>query len=254
MNAAIKHYWIKAISISLVAFALGAAVYIGVGIAVAHGVSNANAAHHEITISAVECNCIVEFVPKQPLPGSGTEVDPFVTYNSRVPVIVGVTGVGVVTIEDQHGHVLYTYNHPGAAYTEIVAQIDLPDGLGLYALTVKLDGIAAIAGLDVIVPMYIDYRALPLPPRPPRPPDTGGSSHLFIGGYAVQTFGMMMAGLLFGGTMFFVFLMIAMRRRQREAESARGNATLGKKMRREFSMGAIDKSGVIARKTKGKKR
>ncbi|MCL1839724.1 hypothetical protein FWF89_01840 [Candidatus Saccharibacteria bacterium] len=251
MRTATNRYWIKAIAVSLIAFALGVAMYILVGIAVANGTANANAAWQQVTIQPItECDCVAKFVPEQPLPGSGTTADPFVTYNSRVPMIVGVEGVGLVTIEDQHGNVLWSYNKIEPTYAEFVAQVDLPDGLGLYELAVKLDGVESI-GPNVTLPVFIDYRSLPLPPEPP---DTGANGgYLYIGGYAVQTFGVLLSGLLFGVVVFFIFFIAAARKRKQEAENTRSNMVFGKAMRRQLSPKAIDQSGVIVKKSRAKK-
>jgi len=247
MHTTVKYYWVKAILVSAIAFALGIVAYVLVGIAVAHGESRANAAWHQVTVRPITCDCIIKFVPEQPLAGSGTAADPYVAYNSHVPIVVGVAGAGLVTIEDQNGNVLYSYNKTSTGYEELIAPIELLDGLGLYELTVKLDGVEAL-GPNVISPMFIDYRMLPI--EPPGPPDTGVLGHLYVGGYAVQTLGALMAGLLFGTIAFGVFMMVAARRRRRNAEYARENVAIGKVIKREFSAGAINKSGVISKKTR----
>jgi len=253
MSAAIKNFWLKAVLFSAAGFAIGIAIYVSVGIIVAHGELQANAAFQQITITAAECECIVKFLPEQSLPGSGTVGDPYVTYNSRVPLLVGVTGTGIVTIEDQYGHVLYTYDKTSPEYAETIAQIDLPNGLGLYALTVKLNGVAAIDGPSVRVPMFIDYRALPLPPEPP---NTGGLNYLYVGGYAVQTFGMIVAGILVAVVIFGIFMIVAMRRRRQQDAHSRNNAVVGKTVKKELSARSIDKSGVMGKRkvTRAKKK
>jgi len=243
MRAETNRYWIRAVAVSVVAFVLGVAIYILVGVAVAHGMSRANAAWHQVTIAPVECDCVIKFVPNQPLLGSGTVIDPYITYNSQVPLVVGFTGVGLVTIEDQNGNILYTFNKVTAGYAEMIALVNLPNGLDTYELVVKVDGVEAI-GPGVVLPMFLSYDLLPLRIAPP---NTGaGGGHLYVGGYAVQTLGVLMAGLLFGSMAFFIFFVAAARRRRREAESTRSNMVFGKAMRRELSSKAIDKSGVIA--------
>jgi len=247
MRAATDHYWLKATLVSAIAFALGIAMYILVGIAVAHGETNANAAWHQVSVEAIDCDCVIKFVPQQPLPGSGTALDPFVTYNALTPIIVGVSGVGLVTIEDQHGHVLYTFNKTTDGYEELIAPVNLPDGTGMYELVVKLNGVEAI-GPSVILPMFLDYRGLLLPPT------TGvAGGYLYVGGYAVQTFNVLASGALFGMAAFLVFLIAAARRRRREAESTRSNVVFGKAMRRELSPKAIENSGVVMNKSRAKK-
>jgi|GEM_PF-1906689 len=250
MRAEIKYYWIKAALVSLAAFALGVVAYVLVGIAIAHGESKANAAYHQVTVSPIDCICIVKFIPERPSRGDGSETDPIVTYVSRVPLVVGVTGAGLVTIEDEHGRVLYSYYKTEAPHSETIAQVDLPDGLGLYALVVKLDGVVAIEGPNVMIPMFIDYRAvdpIPLPPVPPLPPATG-ASYLYVGGYAVQTIGVLLAGLLFGAITFGVFVLVAMGKRRQDAQYARDNIADGRVIKRELSAKAIDK--VVTKKTR----
>ena len=246
MQAAIRHYWLKAFLVSVVAFALGVAVYILVGIVIAHGVSNANAAWHQIAVQPVACSCVVKFAPEQPLPGARTVSDPYITYNSWVPLVVGASGTGEIVIRDQNG-VLYNYNKTATPYAEVVAQVELSNGLGMYELTVWFDGVEGL-GPDVQSPMFIEYRGLP-----PAPPNTGGG-YLYIGGYAVQAFGVIWTGLVFGAVAFGVFILLAMKRRRQEAEIRRDNLAFGKAMRRQISPKAIDGSGVIAKKSRAKKR
>jgi len=257
MRATIKFYWIKACLISLIAFALGVAIYVAVGIVVAHGVSNASGTggFHQVTVRPLACECIVRFVPDPPLPGAGTEADPFVTFNARVSLLVGVSGAGWVSIVDADNNELWGYNKTDHQYTEVMATFNLPSGLGVYALTILLDGNELWSPrVTAEMPMVVRYEGLPIPPKPPGPPGTGGIEYLYIGGYAVQTMGVLFSGLLLGGIVFLIFVFASVKRRRQMAENTRSNAVLGKKIRREFSMGAIDKSGVVAKKRAGKGR
>jgi len=253
MHAVNRLYWLKAVLVTLLAFALGVVVYVSVGIIMARGEVNANAAWHQITIQSAPCDCITEFVPVQHLPGSGTLADPYVTYNSHVPVLVGVSGMGLVTVRDQFGDVLWSFDKVTPGFTEFEVPIDLLHGLGLYSLSVFLDGIEAL-GPNVESPMWIDYRALPVPPKPPKPPvepdvpDTG--SYLYIGGYAVQTYGATLAGVAVAALVFGIFVIIALKRRKQEEKEARSNAAFGKKMKREVTGGKIAKAGLGKKKAK----
>jgi hypothetical protein len=250
MRATSNRYWIRAVLVSLAAFALGGAMYVVVGIAVAHGESRASAAWQQVAIQPLDCECILKFVPEQPLVGDGDVGSPYVSYNSQLSLVVGVASAGLITIEDQDGRVLFTYNKVSSVYEEVVAVVKLLDKLGVYELTVKLDGVKRL-GPGVLSPMFVDYRGLPLPPGPP---NTGGAGHLYIGGYAVQTFGVLLAGLWFGAVAFFIFAIVAVRRQKQEAENARDNAALGRTIKREFSLGAIDKSGIVGKKKIGNKK
>jgi hypothetical protein len=101
--------------------------------------------------------------------------------------------------------------------------------------------------------MFIDYRALPIV-EPPGPPGTGALGHMYVGGYAAQTFGVLMAGLLFGVVTFGVFVIVAAQRRRQNVEYVRANTAVGRAIKRELSAGAIDRSGVVVKKTKKRRR
>ena len=256
MYAVNRFYWLKAVLVTLLAFALGVVAYVVVGIVMTRGELRAEAASggwQKVAVQARLCDCITEFIPAQPLPGSGTFEDPYVTYNSHVPVLVGVSGMGLVTVRDQFGNVLWSFDKTDPGFTEFEVPIDLAHGLGMYALSVFLDGIEAL-GPNVESPMWIDYRALPVPPKPPKPPvepdvpDTG--SYLYIGGYAVQTYGVVLAGVAMAALVFGIFVIIALKRRKQEEKAAKNNAAFGKKMKREVTGGKIAKAGLGKKKAK----
>jgi len=251
MHAVNRLYWLKAFLVTVLAFALGVVTYVSVGIIISRQEVGANAAWHQLGVRAELCDCITEFIPAQPLPGSGTLADPHITYNSRVPVLVGVSGVGLVTIEDQLGNVLWSFNKVAHGFSEFEVPIDLLNGPGLYGLSVFLDGIEAL-GPNVESPMWIEYRALPvppvIPPVEPDVPDTG--SYLYIGGYAVQTYGVVLAGIAMAALVFGIFVIIALKRRKQEEKEARSNAAFGKAMKREMTGGKIAKAGLGKRKGK----
>jgi len=249
MRAVDKHYWLRAIAVSVIAFALGVAMFILVGIALAHGMTAANAAHQQISVAANDvCNCIVKFAPNPPLAGSGTEEDPFMAYNANVSLLMGLSGAGVITIEDQNGNVLLTHTKSTTAYEEVTRTVTLPAGVGLYELTIFFDGII-MHGPSVVLPMFINYEELPI-----GPPDTGlGMGHLYVGGYAVQTFGVLWAGFLCGAVAFGIFVLIAIKRRKQEEARTQNNYVFGKAMRRQLSSKDIDRSGVIVKKSRAKR-
>jgi len=241
MRAVSVRYFLTATVAAVVAFGVGVAAYVLIGIAMARAEPMASAAHHRVSIQPVMCDCIVKFELQQPLAGSGTVDNAYVAFNAQLTFVVGAMGVGQIIIEDQNGNVLYTLDKTVARYEEYVVNVRLLDGLGSYELSASLNGLKHF-GPDGPVSMFIDYRALPLPPN------TGGTGYVRIGGYVVPALGVLMSGLLSGGATFGIFVMVAVGRRRREALMMARDAKVERALRRDFSLGAIDRSGVVAKR------
>lgn len=230
MRAVARTYWLKAILVSFAAFLCGAAAYILIGVVIANRAPDASAAHHQISVLPIDCDCVIKFTPERPLSGSGTVDNPYISYSSLVPIVVGVSGTGYITIEDAAGNILFSYDKTERGYGEIIAQINLSDGVGSYELIVKIDGVEKTDD-DTDSRIFINYQELPLPPI--APPNTGG--HLYIGGYATQTFGVIFIGSIFFAIVFGIFIIGAARRKQRYAEAERRQSRQNRQARRELS-------------------
>jgi hypothetical protein len=91
-----------------------------------------------VDVIVERCDCLIRFNPVPMLPGAGTAGDPYILKSNTVNVGVGVNGVGLVTIIDENGDVLFSYYKSTEGYEELPAQLTLPDGL--HRLTAQLDG------------------------------------------------------------------------------------------------------------------
>lgn len=240
-----KRYWIQTSIIAFVAAIFGIACYVTAGIIVARGEMNASGAHHQVTVSAnVACDCIIEFQPVLPMAGSGTYANPFITYVSYVDVLVGFSGVGFISIEDEFGNEVWAYDQTSDDYQEYTVTLDLLHGIGLYHFTILVDGVIAVGPLALPV-MYIDYRQLPVPPEPPT---TGRGPIVYVGGYAASALGILGAGAISAGLAFLIAFLIALGKKKREEDEEKADKATGKKMSRTISPKSINTAGVAAKK------
>lgn len=241
-----KRYWIQTSIIAFVAAIFGAACYVTAGIVIARGEMNASGAHHQIGVAAnVTCDCIIKFAPVQPLAGSGTLANPFVTYVSYADVVVGFSGTGRVSVEDEDGVEVWAEDQLVDEYQEYTLTLDLLNGIGLYHFTVLVDGSIQV-GSQVLPVMYIDYRQIPVPPEPPT---TGGRGPMvYVGGYAASALGVFIAGAISGGFAFLIAFFIALGKKKREDEEEKADKAAGKKMSRVISPKSINTAGVTVKK------
>jgi hypothetical protein len=196
------------------AFLAGMMVYFAGAIGYDRVVPHAGAASgawHQVTVRVGVCDCITIFQPEPSLPGGGTAGDPFVANNTQVSVMVGVSGVGHVTIQDEDGNILAEFDQTVSDPTERIVSVTFPS-VGSHKLIVKLNG-AEVAANGVSTELYFNIGRLP-PLIPdlnlPGVPKTG--IYVYIAGYAVQVYSLLISGVI--GAVAAYFILKAHRRRQ----------------------------------------
>jgi hypothetical protein len=101
------------------------------------------------------------------------------TTNAKNKVTFDVQGVGLVTITDDKGDVLYQYDKVTSAPEEITADINLPGEPGEYKLTVQIASPQYGVSQDTVT---LIYESAPFVPNIPGVPSTG---YLKIGGFSI---------------------------------------------------------------------
>jgi hypothetical protein len=181
----------------IAAFVAGALIYFFGALAISRLTPSAGAASggwHEVVVRVGACDCVAKFVPIPALPGDGSQINPYQTDNSSVQIAITVNGKGYVTVEDETGKIVLAYNKTSYNVEEKIATVELPHSLGEHKLIVKINGEISTAE-DVSAVMYINLVALPpIIPNLPGVPSTG--SYLYIAGYAVETYSLLIAGAI----------------------------------------------------------
>jgi hypothetical protein len=170
----------------------------------------AGQAWQQVTVQVGVCDCITIFRPQPSLSGAGLSTDPFITNNTRVDILVGVSGVGHITIADETGRVLAEFDQNFGDNPERTISIAFPNA-GDQRLIIKLNG-AEITANGVLSELYFRIGKLPslIPDiKLPGVPNTG---YIYIGGYAVQIYSLLISGIL--SATAAGFLLAAYRRRQ----------------------------------------
>lgn len=153
------------------------------------------------------------------------------TYNSHITMELEITGEGAVSVWDQNGNLLFTYDKTTPGTEIIPVEFDLIGNPGTYIITASIlasDGIAS----DQVT---IIYKSIPIPPVPPTPgpggdeggvPGAPGAGYWFINGYAVPLKGLFNIGavLVFLAVTLWVIFFIKRRRRNDEADKATAQA------------------------------
>jgi hypothetical protein len=199
-----------------VSFLLGATLYfvsaIGIDKFTPHA-SAASSAWHQVTVQVGICNCITKFEPSPSLSGGGTDIDPFVDNNTTVDMLVGVNGQGHVTIEDETGATLAEFDKTASDPTDRLVTINFKT-VGSHKLIVKIDGFENAAnGLPTEL-FFLIGKLPPLVPdiKLPWMPNVPNTGYIYIGGYAVQVYSLIISGAVFA--VIAGILLAAHRRRQ----------------------------------------
>jgi hypothetical protein len=203
--------------------------------------ADASGAWHQVTVSALPCDCLIKFGPAQSLDGSGSESDPYITKNASVPVLIGVAGVGLVTIEDENGNVIFSYNKTTPKYAEIPATLTLPE-VGTYYFIAKLNG-DPIMSSGKLAEIWIEYESS----------DTGidvpNTGYFYFGGYAIGATKSLAAGLLsvlFFGLLWLIVILFARRRQKSAAKTAK---TTKNRLRQEFNSRSLKTAKLLKSNT-----
>jgi hypothetical protein len=172
----------------------------------------ASSSWQQVTVRVNQCDCITIFQPHPSLPGSGTASSPFVTNSTMVYVLVGVGGVGHVTIQDETGSILVEFDQTASDSLQRIVRLSFSNS-GSHKLIIRFNG-AEVAANGVPTELYFQIGRLP-PLVPdlslPGAPKTG--LYVYIGGYAVQTYSLLISGVV--GAVLAGFLLAAHRRYQR---------------------------------------
>lgn len=242
---------IGGIFIAIGAFAFGILALIGVTIgpltASALFDADADAAYHTVSITIAPCDCLTKFTSAAPLEGSGTSDNPYISKSNTVNVVVGVSGSGLVTIEDADGNILFSYNKTDDDYADIPVTIRLGDEVGTYFLEAKLDGNPLLSGTDIPAIMYIKYDSA----------DSGidvpNTGYIYLGNYALGATRSLAAGFLSVIVFGALWLILILATRRREADNARSARSAKNRMNQEIGSRSIKKAGLIKTKAKTKK-
>lgn len=205
------------IIIIALAFVLGAVLYFVAAVGIdklTPAAGAASGAWQQVTVKVGVCDCITEFKPDPMLPGSGTVDDPFVSNNTSVGIAFKLNGTGKITIEDENGNVLYTYIQDVSNSPEQLATITFPNA-GDHKLIIKIDG-QEVSSNGVQTELYFRIGKLPpIIPDIPGVPSTG--AYIYIGGYAVQTYSLIISGVAVA--ILAAFILFFYRRRQHRDET-----------------------------------
>jgi hypothetical protein len=167
-------------------------------------------------VVASNCDCITIFRPQPSLAGSGAPSDPFISNNTEVDMLVGVSGVGHITIEDENGDILAEFDQNFGDPPDRIVHITFPDAGG-HKLIIKCDG-AEVAANGVSTELYFNIGHLqPIVPdfTLPGAPKTG--LYIYIAGYAVQVYSLLISGAI--GAVAAWFILAAHRRRQQREKT-----------------------------------
>lgn len=204
------------ILIIFIAFILGAVIYFFGAIGIDKIIPSAGAtsgAFQQVTVQVKGCNCITIFEPDPMLSGGGTKDNPYVSNNTHVSMGFKANGRGVITIEDENGKILYTFNQTDSNTPEQIVTIDF-ETVGTHKLIIKINGAETCAN-GVETELYFRIGKLPpIIPDIPLPwlPGVPNTGYINIGGYAVQTYSLIISGVLFA--IIAGFLLAAYRRRE----------------------------------------
>jgi hypothetical protein len=144
------------------------------------------------------------------------------TYNANNSIVLDVVGIGVVTIKDQDGNVLYQYNKTTAGSEQLTADITLLGGVGTHQLTAEIDGPDGVRTANVtiiykaVLPGIPGIPGTPSMPSVPGAPDTG-LGYIYIAGRAIAVSSLVVIILLLAGAIFAIWF-VARRRKQRESQ------------------------------------
>jgi hypothetical protein len=167
----------------------------------------------EVTVNVINSlsSIVIDVVNGQTYSGGTVETD-----NANVEVELEVSGEGLVTIADQAGTVLYSYNKTSATLERLKANFQLPDKPDSYQLTAKISGVDGTSSQT----LTIIYKAAPFVPDIPLPlaPNSG---YLSIGGYAISVIGLFIIGVVAAALAWLAWwLIIGRRRRQAKSKTA----------------------------------
>ena len=141
----------------------------------------------------------------------------FHTENSNFDVTVIANGAGLITIKDQNGNVLWSYNKTTNGMEKLSANITLSGNAGEYILTASITSAnnsseIAIAKLRVI---YEETTVI----SPIFPPSTGVYLNAFGRSVSLEQILSLIIYAVIAGAIIFGIIILA-KRRKKEAESA----------------------------------
>ena len=206
------------------AFLLGAVVYFlgAVGLdKITPAAGAASGAFQQVSVQVDSCNCITEFKPDPMLPGSGKKDNPYISNSTQVSIAFKASGKGKITIEDEKGNILYTFNQTDPNTSEQIAKITFST-VGSHKLIIKIDGAEVCAnGVETVLYFKIGKLQPIVPditlPWMPNVPNTG---YIYIGGYAVQIYSLILSGLIFA-IIAGLLLMVYRKRKARNQTNIR---------------------------------
>jgi hypothetical protein len=173
-----------------------------------YAAESARATWGEVDVVTERCDCIIKFYPSPAINnGAGTPDDPYVVDNSGVSFRVGVNGSGLITIVDENGDVLFSFNKTTSGYEEIYASLNLPDEVGGHWLKVLIDGEERWG--DEVSVLYFDFQGLG------EWIDVPSTGYVYMFGYAVGTTNIFMtvvAAAVLAGSGWFMFGFLRRRR------------------------------------------
>jgi hypothetical protein len=235
----LKHKVLSGVVIGAAAFCFGALVCGMVSImAAAQWSGRAEAVSTTVEARVEQCDCLVRFFPAAQLPGSGTASDPFVVKNTKVDVKVGVNGVGLITIEDEDGNVLFTYNKTTEGYEEILAHVELQDEIGDHYLIAKLDGDdIKFNGSRAILYFRLEEVGDWI--------DVPSTGYFRVFGYMVDASGAVASGLMSAILFVGLFILFVVLKRREDERSKKKASTLRRRTIAQINPRTMKKSGII---------
>ena len=174
-----------------------------------------------VQIVVPEAHRLIDFSADN-LPGSGTEGDLYVTYNAGFDISVKLFGEGRLTIRDQNGNVLATYDKTTVGLETITLPVELLDGIGDYILTAEFSNPLDDSEVYGVVTIRVRWEAV-VGPVLSAPLDVPSTGYYYFVGYAVaqSSFWACVTGI--SVTAIVVYFVVKWRRAKKSVSlSARG--------------------------------
>jgi len=237
----LKHKILSGVVVGVVAFCFGVLMCGVISIIMAARWSGSVEAASTVVSAVVErCDCIVKFYPVAQLPGAGTADNPFVVKNTGVDVKVGVNGIGLITILDENGVVLFAYNKTVDGYEEISAHVELPYAAGEHRLTAKLDGNdIKFDGTEAVLYFYLEGIGDWV--------DVPNTGYFRVFGYMIDTSGVMTSGLVSAALLVGLFVLFVVLRRHENDRKKKQSVATRRRTIAQINPRTMKKSGIIKR-------
>jgi len=143
----------------------------------------------------------------------------FYTDRSSFNMTVIANGVGLITIKDQNGNILWSHNKTVSDMEKLSAVIFLVGNPGEYVLTASITS-ANNSSEFAVAALRIAYRETAITPIPPIfPPSTGVYLNAFGRSVSLEQILSLIIYAVIAGAIIFGVIILA-KRRKKEAESA----------------------------------